>query len=47
MLWSLRRAIERHSNAKAWNKILLRGMEEDFSWNRPAALYKNLYKSVL
>jgi starch synthase len=47
MLWSLRRAIERHSNAKAWNKILQRGMAEDFSWNRPAALYKNLYKSVL
>jgi starch synthase len=47
MLWSLRRAIERHSNAKAWNKILLRGMEEDFSWDRPAALYKDLYMSVL
>ncbi|MDR2174393.1 MAG: glycogen synthase [Synergistaceae bacterium] len=47
MLWSLRRAIERHSNAKAWNKIRLRGMEEDFSWNRPAALYRDLYRSVL
>jgi starch synthase len=47
MLWSLRRAIERYSNAKAWNKILLRGMEGDFSWNRPAALYRNLYRSVL
>jgi glycogen synthase len=47
MLWSLRRAIERYSNSKAWNKILLKDMEEDFSWSRPAALYKDLYKSVL
>ncbi|GHV47814.1 hypothetical protein FACS1894204_11600 [Synergistales bacterium] len=46
MLWSLRRAIERFSNAKAWGKIRAAGMTEDFSWNRPAALYRDLYKSL-
>jgi starch synthase len=47
MLWSLCRAIERFSNAKAWNKIRTRGMEEDFSWNKSAQLYKDLYRNVL
>lgn len=47
MIWSLRRAIERFSNAKAWSKIQSRGMREDFSWNKSALLYKNLYESIL
>ncbi|GHS98315.1 glycogen synthase [Synergistales bacterium] len=47
MLWSLRRAIERFSNVKAWGKIRQRGMLEDFSWSHPAALYRDLYKSIL
>ena len=46
MLWSLRRAIERFSNAKAWNKIRYRGMNEDFSWEKSSALYDNLYKKI-
>ncbi|MDR1740667.1 MAG: glycogen synthase [Synergistaceae bacterium] len=46
MLWSLRRAIERYANKKAWNKIRLRGMQEDFSWNRSAKLYRDLYRSI-
>ena len=47
MLWSLRRAIERFSNAKAWNKLQMCGMQEDFSWDKSALLYKDLYRSVL
>jgi starch synthase len=47
MLWSLNRAIERFSNAKAWEKIRERGMREDFSWSRSARLYEDLYKSIL
>jgi starch synthase len=47
MLWSLRRAIERFSNVKAWGKIRSRGMGEDFSWDKSARLYADLYKSVL
>jgi starch synthase len=47
MLWSLRRAIERFSNAKAWDKIRLKGMRENFSWERSALLYKDLYRDIL
>ena len=47
MLWSLCRAIERFTNAKAWNKIRTRGMEEDFSWDASAQRYKELYRNVL
>jgi starch synthase len=47
MLWSLHRAIERFANVKAWNKIRMRGMGEDFSWNKSAQLYKELYRNVL
>jgi starch synthase len=46
MLWSLRRAIARFSNAKAWSKIRARGMNEDFSWDKSAALYDNLYRGM-
>jgi len=46
MLWSLRRAIERFSNAKAWDKIRSRGMNEDFSWEKSAVLYEKLYNDM-
>ncbi|MDR1875519.1 MAG: glycogen synthase [Synergistaceae bacterium] len=47
MLWSLRRAIERFSNARAWDKIRRRGMQEDFSWKKSALLYRDLYRRIL
>ena len=47
MLWSLCRAIERFANVKAWSKIRSKGMREDFSWNKSASLYKDLYKGLL
>ncbi|MDR2527957.1 MAG: glycogen synthase [Synergistaceae bacterium] len=47
MLWSLKRAIERFSNVKAWQKIRARGMAEDFSWDKSARLYGELYKKIL
>jgi starch synthase len=46
MLWSLHRAIERFSNAKAWSKIRSRGMSGDFSWRKSAGLYVDLYKKI-
>lgn len=47
MLWSLRRAIERFSNARAWSKIQSKCMREDFSWNKSASLYRDLYRDIL
>ncbi len=47
MLWALRRAIERFSNKDAWHNIIARAMNEDFTWNRSAELYKELYLEML
>ncbi|MDR1733020.1 MAG: glycogen synthase [Synergistaceae bacterium] len=47
MLWSLRRAVERFRNTKAWKKIQTRGMKEDFSWKKSALLYRGLYQAIL
>ena len=46
MLWSLRRAIERFSDPKAWSKVRSKGMKEDFSWGKSAVLYEKLYKNI-
>jgi len=47
LLWSLSRAVERFSDAQAWDSIRQRGMMEDFSWDRSALLYEDLYKEIL
>ena len=46
MLWALGRAIARYKDKDAWNKIIARAMTEDFTWDRSAELYKNLYQEM-
>lgn len=46
MLWALDRAIARYKDKDAWNKIIARAMTEDFTWDRSAELYKNLYQEM-
>lgn len=36
-----------YEQKEAWKEIVRRGMEEDFSWNRSAAVYMQLYNSML
>ncbi|MBQ9903641.1 MAG: glycogen synthase [Synergistaceae bacterium] len=48
MMWALRRAVDRYNNDKnAWKKIMLEGMREDFSWDRSAILYKDMYEDLM
>lgn len=47
LLWSLERAVSRFSDSKAWSAIRSKGMKEDFSWQRSAVLYRDLYKDIL
>lgn len=47
MLWALRRAIERYADKGAWNNIVTRAMNENFTWDRSAELYKELYQEML
>jgi len=34
-------------NATAWTRLQERGMREDFSWERSAGAYRNLYAELL
>jgi starch synthase len=40
-------AVELYKDKKAWKKLVTKGMKSDFSWNRSAERYLNIYKSIL
>lgn len=44
---TLKRSLDIFSDKKAWKKIMLRGMKEDFSWKHSADLYIDLYKKAV
>lgn len=41
------RAIEIYRNKEEWDKLIIRCMSQDFSWENSAKEYKNLYQSML
>jgi starch synthase len=43
---AVRRALEAHRDRKAWRGLVHRGMAEDFSWERSAASYEALYRTL-
>ena len=47
MLWALGRAIGRYRDEAAWQKIMERAMKQDFTWDRSAQLYKELYEEMM
>ena len=46
MIVAVRRAIEAFRDRRAWRGIMLRGMAEDFSWDRSARSYEALYSAL-
>ena len=36
-----------YEDRESWNDIIIRGMEEDFSWPRSASIYMELYDQML
>ena len=40
---AVKRALNLYSDKDAWQKLVREAMEMDFSWNRQAALYTELY----
>ncbi|HEY6100297.1 MAG TPA: glycosyltransferase, partial [Anaeromyxobacter sp.] len=46
LLLATRRALEVHRDRRAWRGIVSRGMAEDFSWDRSAARYEELYSKL-
>jgi len=46
LLLAVRRALEVHRDRRAWRGLVARGMAEDFSWERSAASYEALYRTL-
>ena len=47
LLDALHRALESFRNKDQWTQIMLRGMAQDFSWDKPAAEYVRVYERVI
>jgi starch synthase len=43
----LRRALKVYGNPSAWKRLVRRGMEQDFSWERSAREYVKVYRKAL
>ena len=46
-LAAVQQAVEIFQDSKSWGRIMANGMKEDFSWDRSAGKYKELYRSVI
>ncbi|SDF16409.1 glycogen synthase GlgA [Terriglobus roseus] len=44
---AIRRALATFQNKEQWEEIMKRGMEEDFSWDKPAEEYAKIYERVV
>ena len=47
LLDALRRALTVFRNKEEWTAMMLRGMAQDFSWDKPAAEYVRVYERVI
>jgi starch synthase len=46
-LEAIRKAVELFRDPKAWQRLMANGMKEDFSWDRSARRYMELYRSLI
>jgi starch synthase len=46
MMESLRRALDAYADPQCWHGIMLRGMDQDWSWVVPARKYLQLYEEI-
>ena len=46
-LGAVRQSVALFDDSKAWKRLIANGMREDFSWDRSARSYLDLYQSVL
>ncbi|MDY6855061.1 MAG: glycogen synthase GlgA [Thermodesulfobacteriota bacterium] len=47
LLGAIRQAVEIFQDPKSWNQIMANSMKVDFSWNRSAGRYMELYRSII
>jgi starch synthase len=46
-LLAVRRALDTYRDRRTWQALVLRGMAQDFSWDRSARSYEALYRSLV
>lgn len=46
-LAAIQQAVEYYKDALVWNQIQANGMQADFSWDRSAEMYSEVYQSIL
>jgi starch synthase len=46
MMIALKRALKDYSNTLRWEELMIRAMNQDWSWNRSAQKYLELYQSI-
>jgi starch synthase len=44
LMWAIDRALAVYKNRKAWQKLMRNGMARDFSWERAARQYEELFR---
>lgn len=47
MLYTIRRALKFYKNVDIWNKIVKRCMQQDFSWDKSACEYVDVYDKLI
>ncbi len=47
LFWALEYAVTTFANKKAWRKIQIEGMKEDFSWDKQVKEYVRLYQKIV
>jgi len=47
LLETIKRALEIYRDKKAWTKLMLKGMSQDYSWEAQARKYVELYEKAL
>jgi starch synthase len=47
LLLAVRRALDTYRDRRTWQALVLRGMAQDFSWDRSARSYEALYRSLV
>lgn len=46
LLYSLKRALDYYRQPDYWSKLVQQAMKQDFSWNRSAKLYRDVYQNL-
>jgi starch synthase len=46
LLTAIKQAVELYKDKKTWKKLMLNGMQSDFSWDKSAEKYIKIYESV-